>query len=147
MLVKISGSSMRTRGYGLKDMEAFSSKLSGLADAIGVTGGWHEAPVPQITYQVPRGFYSCFSSCIKEHSGLPVICYNRINDRETAERILEEDKADLVACGRPSWRMRLCSENPGRTSLSSLCGMQPRMHGPHHPEPGSALYPEPGTGK
>ncbi len=101
VLVKISGSSMRTRGYGLKDMEAFSSKLSGLADAIGVTGGWHEAPVPQITYQVPRGFYSCLSSCIKEHSGLPVICYNRINDRETAERILEEEKADLVACGRP----------------------------------------------
>lgn len=54
VLVKISGSSMRARGYGLKDMEAFSSKLSGLADAIGVTGGWHEAPVPQITYQVPR---------------------------------------------------------------------------------------------
>lgn len=101
VLVKISGSSMRARGYGLKDMEAFSSKLSGLADAIGVTGGWHEAPVPQITYQVPRGFYSCLSSCIKEHSGLPVICYNRINDRETAERILEEEKADLVACGRP----------------------------------------------
>ena len=42
---------------------------------------------------------------------------------------------------------RLCSKDPGRTSLSSLCGMQPRMHGPRHPEPGSALYPEPGTGQ
>lgn len=101
VLVKISGSSMRAEGYGLKDMEEFSIRISRLVDAIGVTGGWHEAPVPQITYQVPEGFYSCLSSCIKERSGVPVICYNRINNRETAEMILEEEKADLVACGRP----------------------------------------------
>lgn len=100
VMVKLSGSSMREQGYGLMEMEAFSQKIATVVDAIGVTGGWHEAAVPQITYQVPKGFYSFLSFRIKEKSGLPVICYNRINDRETAELILEEEKADLVACGR-----------------------------------------------
>ena len=109
VLVKISGSSMRTRGYGLKDMEAFSSKLSGLADAIGVTGGWHEAPVPQITYQVPRGFYSCLSSCIKEHSGLPVICYNR----RRRSGYLRRKRRTWWPAGGPSWQMQALQQRSG----------------------------------
>lgn len=100
VLIKLSGSSMREDGYGLADMEVFARALAPLVDAIGVTGGWHESPVPQITYQVPPGFYAYLGGRIRAASGLPVLCYNRIASLETAEQILRQEKADLVACGR-----------------------------------------------
>ncbi len=77
-------------------------------DAINVTGGWHEAFVSQLTMEVPRAGYAYLAAGIKRKVKVPVIASNRITDPYTAEYILNEGMADMVALGRvlvadPDW--------------------------------------------
>jgi 2,4-dienoyl-CoA reductase (NADPH2) len=77
-------------------------------NAINVTGGWHEAFVTQLTMEVPRGGYAYLAAGIRRRVTVPVIACNRITDPFTAERILKEGMADMVALGRvliadPDW--------------------------------------------
>ncbi len=70
------------------------------ADALNVTGGWHESRVPQITMSVPRGAYVYLARGIKEAVKIPVIATNRIVEPEMAEEILKRGAADLINMGR-----------------------------------------------
>eukprot|EP00939_MAST-03C_sp_MAST-3C-sp1_P004161 g4161.t1 len=99
--------------------------------------GWHEARVPTIATQVPRGAFSFVTAKLRlgralndsEHVttttaaaaeaneaissskspteavrsvvGVPLVTTNRINDPETAERILAAGHADMVSMARP----------------------------------------------
>jgi 2,4-dienoyl-CoA reductase (NADPH2) len=74
---------------------------SGGADAINVTGGWHETRVPQITMAVPRGAFSYLARGVKQAVSFPVISSNRYSDPALAERMLRQGVADLIAMGRP----------------------------------------------
>lgn len=69
-------------------------------DAISVTGGWHEAQVPQVTMDVPHGALSYLGRAIKESVSIPVIMSNRINI-PVGEKIVDEDNADFIAMARP----------------------------------------------
>lgn len=69
-------------------------------DAINVTGGWHEAQVPQLTMGVPRGTYVYLAHNIKKKVGVPVVACNRINNPYLAEDILREGKADIIGVAR-----------------------------------------------
>lgn len=102
VLVKISGAQMIKGGYGISDMQTFCKKLEveSLVDAIVVTGGWHESPVEQISYHVPKGGYGFLAESIKNVVDLPVIACNRIHDRETAENMLEKGICDFVGTAR-----------------------------------------------
>ena len=80
-------------------------------DGINVTGGWHEAFVSQLTMEVPRGGYAYLAGGIRNAVNVPVIASNRITDPRTAERILAEGMADMVALGRvliadPDWPIK-----------------------------------------
>jgi len=80
-------------------------------DGINVTGGWHEAFVSQLTMEVPRGGYAYLAGGIRDAVNVPVISSNRITDPGTAERILAEGMADMVALGRvliadPDWPLK-----------------------------------------
>ena len=80
-------------------------------DGINVTGGWHEAFVSQLTMEVPRGGYAYLAGGIRRAVNVPVIASNRITDPGTAERILAEGMADMVALGRvliadPDWPLK-----------------------------------------
>ena len=77
-----------------KDFEAAG------ADCLNVTGGWHETRVPQLTMGVPRGAYTYLASGIKRAVSVPVVACNRINNPALAEKILREDKADLIGIAR-----------------------------------------------
>lgn len=75
---------------------------------LNVTGGWHEAPVPQLASMVPRGGYSYLAAAIKKEVSIPVAASNRINDPAVAERILQLGQADLITVARghladPEW--------------------------------------------
>ena len=77
-------------------------------DAINVTGGWHEAFLTQLTMEVPRAGYAYLAGGIRRQVRVPVIASNRITDPFTAERVLREGLADMVALGRvliadPDW--------------------------------------------
>lgn len=63
--------------------------------------GWHEARVPTIVTSVPRAAFSEVTAEIRKSVDIPVVASNRINDPETAEEILANDKADLISMARP----------------------------------------------
>ena len=71
------------------------------ADLLNTGYGWHEAPVPTIAYQVPRGAWTFGAARLKRVVGIPVIASNRINTPQLAERILAEGAADLISMARP----------------------------------------------
>lgn len=101
VLIKISGGDM-LGGYDLQFMADFINQLpKGTIDGVTVTGGWHEAPVPQMTYHVAPGGFSYLAGEIRRKTGLPVIACNRINSEETAETILRSGEADFVGAARP----------------------------------------------
>ena len=63
--------------------------------------GWHEARVPTIITQVPRGAWRAATARLKAEVTVPVCASNRINTPELAEEILAAGEADLVSMARP----------------------------------------------
>lgn len=63
--------------------------------------GWHEARVPTIITQVPRGAWAWTTARLKGEVGIPVCASNRINTPELAEQLLADGTADLVSMARP----------------------------------------------
>ncbi|MDO4530473.1 MAG: FAD-dependent oxidoreductase, partial [Bacillota bacterium] len=102
MLVKVSAAQMVEGGYELADMVRFCKKAedAGLVDGVTVTGGWHESPIEQISYHVAKGAYAPFAGVMKKYLSVPVIACNRIQDEETAERILAEGCCDFCGTAR-----------------------------------------------
>ncbi|PUA81439.1 NADPH-dependent 2,4-dienoyl-CoA reductase [Nocardioides currus] len=82
------------------------AELAGRLEEAGVsvfnTGiGWHEARVPTIITQVPRGAWRSATARLKAVATVPVCASNRINSPEMAEDILASGEADLVSMARP----------------------------------------------
>jgi len=101
VILRISASDMMPDGYGIDFMQEFCASLEpGLIDAISVTGGWHESPVPQISAHVPEGGYALFAEAIKRVVKVPVISCNRINNGEIAEEILQKGLSEFVGVAR-----------------------------------------------
>jgi 2,4-dienoyl-CoA reductase (NADPH2) len=71
------------------------------ADLINQAVGWHQAPMPMITMNVPRGTFVYLAQGIKEKVDIPVIACHRINDPILAEKVLFDHRADLIGFGRP----------------------------------------------
>jgi 2,4-dienoyl-CoA reductase (NADPH2) len=69
-------------------------------DYINVTGGWHEAKVPQLITNVPEGCYTYLAENIKNAVSVPVFASNRLQDPELAEKTLQADQADAICVGR-----------------------------------------------
>ncbi|MET3962028.1 2,4-dienoyl-CoA reductase (NADPH2) [Marmoricola sp. OAE513] len=63
--------------------------------------GWHEARVPTIITQVPRGAWTWATARLKKEVAIPVCASNRINTPELAEQVLLNGEADLVSMARP----------------------------------------------
>ncbi len=81
-------------------------ELAQRLEAAGVTAfntgiGWHEARVPTIITQVPRGVWTPWTARLRSSVGVPVIASNRINTPELAEQLVADGSADLVSMARP----------------------------------------------
>lgn len=63
--------------------------------------GWHEARIPTIATQVPRGAFSWVTRKLKGLVSIPLVTTNRINDPHVAEAILAAGDADMVSMARP----------------------------------------------
>ena len=70
-------------------------------DMFNITGGWHETKIPQLTGDLPRGGLTYLGKGIKSVVSAPVMICNRIQNPETAEKVLALGRADLVGMGRP----------------------------------------------
>ena len=102
LVVRINGNEYMPGGLGRKELQEYARRLVAVgADAICVNVGWHEARVPQIVAEVPRGVFAYLSRGIKEAVDVPVIASHRINDPELAREMIGDGMCDMVAMGRP----------------------------------------------
>ncbi|RJX72042.1 NADPH-dependent 2,4-dienoyl-CoA reductase [Vibrio sinensis] len=63
--------------------------------------GWHEARIPTIATQVPRGAFTWVTEKVRPHVNVPIVTCNRINTPHDAEEILASGQADMVSMARP----------------------------------------------
>lgn len=89
-------------GWNMDEAQQFAIALeSAGVDIINTGIGWHEAAIPTIAMQVPRGAFAWATAKIKQVVNIPVAAANRINTVEVAEKILENNQADMVYLSRP----------------------------------------------
>lgn len=102
IIVRVAGNDFMPGSHTNTESKTFCQALEKAGvNAINVTGGWHETPVPQLTMNVPPGAYAYLALGIKQAVSIPVIACNRINTPELAEEILQEGKADFIGMARP----------------------------------------------
>jgi 2,4-dienoyl-CoA reductase-like NADH-dependent reductase (Old Yellow Enzyme family)/thioredoxin reductase len=102
IIFRISADEMIPEGLKLDEAKIICRNLweTGV-DAVNVSAAvyesehWCEQPMA-----TPRGCLTHLSAGIKDAVDIPVIAVGRINDPTLAERILQEEKADMVAMGR-----------------------------------------------
>jgi 2,4-dienoyl-CoA reductase (NADPH2) len=101
LIVRMNGNDFMPGGNTREELKTYAKKLAqGPVDALCINVGWHEARVPQIVAQVPRGAFSYLAAGIKEQVDVPVIASHRINDPDTARNLLAKGHCDMVAMGR-----------------------------------------------
>ena len=102
LIARVSGADFMEGGSTHEDVRAMAPILEKAGmQALHVTTGWHEAPVPFIQMCVPRGAWVHLAESVKELVSVPVMGGTRVNDPAMAEDILEQGKVDMVYMGRP----------------------------------------------
>lgn len=89
-------------GQSLEETLLLARELEKAGVTILNTGiGWHEAKIPTIATQVPRGAFTWATRKIKEVVSIPVAASNRLNMPGDAERVIQNGDADMIAMARP----------------------------------------------
>ena len=101
LLVRLNGNEFMKGGTSREELQEYAARLAAAGvDALCVNVGWHEATVPQIVTEVPRGVFAYLARGIKERVAVPVIASHRINDPVIARELIADDICDMVAIGR-----------------------------------------------
>lgn len=101
LLVRMNGNEFMKGGSSRLELQEYAVRLeAGGVDALCINVGWHEARMPQIVTEVPRGVFGYLARGIKERVGIPVIASHRINDPGLARGMIADGCCDMVALGR-----------------------------------------------
>ncbi|MCM2357451.1 MAG: NAD(P)/FAD-dependent oxidoreductase [Geobacteraceae bacterium] len=101
LLVRLNGNEFMQGGSTRQELQEYAVRLAGEGvDALCVNVGWHEAQVPQIVAEVPRGVFGYLARAVKERVSIPVIASHRINDPDVAREMISDGQCDMVAIGR-----------------------------------------------
>ncbi len=101
LLVRMNGNEFMKGGSSRQDLQEYAVRLEATGvDALCINVGWHEAQVPQIITEVPRGVFGYLARGIKERVCIPVIASHRINDPDLARSMIADGLCDMVAIGR-----------------------------------------------
>ena len=123
LLVRVAGHDYVPGGHGNEESAQAARRFAEAgADAINVTGGWHETRVPQITMGVPEGAFAYLAAGIKRAVDVPVIASNRLGDPLMAAQVLANGVADLIAMGRP---LIADPELPRKAAAGDVDGIRP----------------------
>ncbi|MGF1754408.1 NADPH-dependent 2,4-dienoyl-CoA reductase [Vibrio makurazakiensis] len=102
IIFRLSMLDLVEQGSTFEDVVLLAQKLEEAGVTIINTGiGWHEARIPTIATQVPRGAFTWVTEKVKPYVSIPVVTCNRINTPEEAEKILSSGQADMVSMARP----------------------------------------------
>jgi 2,4-dienoyl-CoA reductase-like NADH-dependent reductase (Old Yellow Enzyme family)/thioredoxin reductase len=101
IMYRISGDEFMEGGNRLEDVKVIAQELekAGIV-SLNVIPGWHDCPVPLVSYHVPPGHFVYLAEEVKKVLRIPVIASNRINTPQLAEEILAAGRADLVTMAR-----------------------------------------------
>ncbi|MCP4680624.1 MAG: FAD-dependent oxidoreductase [Deltaproteobacteria bacterium] len=101
IIVRMNGNEFMPGGSNTDDLREYAARVvkEGV-NALCVNVGWHEARVPQIVTEVPRGAFAFLARGIKECVDVPIIASHRINDPKIARDLIGDDVCDMVAMGR-----------------------------------------------
>jgi 2,4-dienoyl-CoA reductase (NADPH2) len=101
LFFRINGNEFMKNGTSRAELQEYAVHLTREgADALNVNVGWHEARVPQVASEVPRGVYAYLARGIKEKVSVPVVASHRINDPAGAREMIAIGVCDMVAMGR-----------------------------------------------
>ena len=101
LLVRMNGNEFMKGGSNRKELQEYAVRLAEAGvNALCINVGWHEAQVPQIVTEVPRGVFGYLARGIKECVSIPVIASHRINDPDVAREMIADGLCDMVAVGR-----------------------------------------------
>ncbi|MDL2302303.1 FAD-dependent oxidoreductase [Lachnospiraceae bacterium OttesenSCG-928-D06] len=101
IIVRIAGNDFIPGGNGIWEAVAFAQFCEEHgADAVNVTGGWHETNIPQLTGHLPKAGFGYLAAAVKDGVSIPVFASNRINSLEVAEQLLATEAADGICMGR-----------------------------------------------
>ncbi len=99
---RISGADLlEPSGYGVEDAKRMGSMLEEVGvKQIDLMSGWHYSSVPILQTTVPQGNWAYFAEAVKSVVKIPVAAGTQIQDVLTAERVLQEGKADMIYMAR-----------------------------------------------
>jgi 2,4-dienoyl-CoA reductase (NADPH2) len=101
LIVRMNGNDFMPGGNDRSDLIEYAKRLAkGPVDALCINVGWHEARVPQIVAQVPRGAFGYLARDIRAAVDVPVIASHRIDNPETAREMIDQEFCDMVSMGR-----------------------------------------------
>ena len=101
LLVRMNGNEFMKGGSSRAELQDYALRLAEAGvNALCINVGWHEAQVPQIVTEVPRGVFGYLARGIKELVAIPVIASHRINDPDLAREMIADGYCDMVAVGR-----------------------------------------------
>jgi 2,4-dienoyl-CoA reductase (NADPH2) len=104
ILFRFSATDFVPGGVDLSITVPYAQALEGAGvDCLDVSAGTADSPEGSSHpgRKQPEGCFADLASAIRAEVGVPVIAVGRIARRATAEEILQDGKADLVALGRP----------------------------------------------
>jgi len=101
LLVRMNGNEFMKGGSSRAELQDYALELAAAGvDALCINVGWHEAQVPQIVTEVPRGVFGYLARGIRDLVAIPVIASHRINDPDLAREMIADGYCDMVAVGR-----------------------------------------------
>jgi 2,4-dienoyl-CoA reductase (NADPH2) len=101
IICRMNGNEFMPGGSQSDDLRRYAALLAEAGvDALCVNVGWHEARVPQIVTEVPRGAFAYLARGIRSEVSVPVIASHRINDPAVAREMIGDGVCDMVAMGR-----------------------------------------------
>ncbi len=102
IIYRLSMLDLVENGSSWEEVVELGQKIEAAGASMINTGiGWHEARIPTIVTSVPRANFTWVTEKIRKHITIPLITTNRINNPETAEKVLASGQADMVSMARP----------------------------------------------
>ena len=128
VIYRISAADLVEGGAPAEEIADLARKIEAAgADILNTGIGWHEARVPTIAYQVPRGAWRQAAANVKAAVSIPVVASNRINTPEIAEDILASGEADMISMARPFWPIRISSKRRARAARTRSIPVLPAI--------------------
>ena len=117
--IRLSGSEIIPNGTQLNESIDLCKNLEAAgADIIHISAGVANTSDESVTpsKEAPFGVFSDYAATIKRHVSVPIISVGKNHNVEICESILHDNKADLIAVGRPliadsNWLKKIKEDN------------------------------------